>query len=197
MKKTFLFLFLCLLLSCKGKINYNLRNELLQIYASDQNRALSINDKEFLEKWKRLNITDSINFSRISKIIDSMGYPGKSLVGDTAYLAPFYVIQHSNLEAQEHYLPTIKKAAEQNEIEWKYVAMLIDRIKVYKNEKQIYGTQLQPVIDPKTGYITDKVEFSPIEDEVKVNLRRTKMGLSSIEEYAKQMGVTYPLIKNK
>ena len=195
MKKIFLFLLLCLLLSCKGRINDTLRKELIRIYSTDQNRALSINDKDFLEKWKRLNITDSINYSRISAILDSIGYPGKSLVGDTAYLAPFYVIQHSNLKAQEHYLPIIQKVAEHNEIEWKYIAMLIDRIKVNKNEKQIYGTQLQPVKDPKTGYITDKVEFCPIEDEANINQRRQKMGLSTIEEYVKQMGVSYPSVR--
>lgn len=195
MKKTFLFLLFCLLLSCKDKINVTLRKELIRIYSTDQNRALSINDKDFLEKWKRLNITDSINYSRISAILDSMAYPGKSLVGDTAYLASFYVIQHSNLKAQEHYLPIIQKAAEHNEIEWKYVAMLIDRIKVNKNEKQIYGTQLQPVKDPRTGYITDKVKFCPIEDESNINQRRHKMGLSTIEEYAKQMGVSYTSIR--
>ena len=191
MKKVLLFAILVFSISCSGQINSNLRNELLSIYKSDQDRPISLDDKDFLMKWKKQNFIDSINLIRISKIMDSIGYPGKSLVGDTAYLAAFYVIQHSDLKSQEYYLPIIRKAADLNEIEWKYLAMMIDRIKVGKNEKQIYGTQLHGIIDPNTGSITDKAEFYPIEDERNVNIMRQKVGLSTIEAYAKEMGIIY------
>jgi hypothetical protein len=69
--------------------------------------------------------------------------------------------------------------------------MMIDRVKVKKHEKQIYGTQLRFIKDPKTGYITDKSEFEPIEDEKNVNKRRQEVGLQPIEEYAKEMGIVY------
>ena len=191
MKKALLFAILGFSINCFGQINNSLRAELLEIYKTDQDRAFSPSDKDFMERWNKQNRIDSINLIRVSKIMDSIGYPGRSLVGDTAYLAAFYVIQHSNLKSQEYYLPIIKKAADLNEIEWRYVAMMIDRIKVGKNEKQIYGTQLHGIKDPKTGYINDKAEFYPIEDESNVNLMRQKVGLSTIEEYAKQMGVVY------
>jgi hypothetical protein len=178
-------------ISCLRQNDSHLRNELLKIYKTDQDRPTSMNDKDFIEKWRRQKFIDSINLIRISKILDSIGFLGKSVVGDTAYLASFFVIQHSDLKNQEHYLPIFQKAADQDQIEWKYVAMMVDRIKVGKNEKQIYGTQLHGIIDPKTGFMTNKTEFYPIEDEKNVNIRRLKAGLTTIEEYAKQWGINY------
>jgi hypothetical protein len=177
--------------SCFGQINTTLRNELLEIYKSDQGRPLSSADKDFLEKWNKQNKIDSLNLIRVSIILDSIGFPGKSKVGDTAYLATFYVVQHSNLKAMEKYLPIFQKAADQNEIEWRHVALLIDRVKVYKNEKQIFGTQIQCIKDPKTGYCTNKVEIAPIEDEKNVDIRRKKVGLDLIEDFAKGFGIKY------
>ena len=191
MKKVLLFLTLGFSITCFGQIKNSLRTELMKIYKTDQDRAFSPTDKDFMERWTKQNVIDSINLIRVSKILDSIGFPGKTLVGDTAYLATFYVIQHSNLKNQEKYLPFFQKAAEQDEVEWKYVVMMIDRVKVYKHEKQIFGTQLRFIKDPKTGYITNKSEFEPIEDEKNVNNRRQSVGLGPIEEYAKELGIKY------
>jgi hypothetical protein len=191
MKKLLLLLALGCSTTCFGQIKKTLRTELLEIYKTDQDRAFSPTDKDFMERWTKQNKIDSINLIRVSKILDSIGFPGKTMVGDTAYLATFYVIQHSNLKNQEKYLPLFQKAAEQNEIEWKYVVMMIDRAKVYNHEKQIYGTQLRFIKDPKTGNITDKSEFEPIEDEKNANKRRQVVGLGPIEEYAKELGINY------
>ncbi len=193
MKRLSLIIFLGLSMVCSGQIKNNLRKELMVIFKTDQNRPTNLTDKDFIDKWGRQNLTDSINLIRITKIIDSIGYPGRSLVGDTAYLAAFYVIQHSDLKNREKYLPIIQKAAYQNEIEWLWVAMMIDRVRTDKNEKQIYGTQLRGKVDPMTGYITNQAEFYPIEDEKYVNTRRKKVGLKTIEEYAKECGVNYEI----
>ncbi len=74
---------------------------------------------------------------------------------------------------------------------------MIDRIRVDKGQKQIYGTQAVPLKDPKTGYMTDKYEIAPIEDEENVNSRRLKVGLPTIEEGAKELGVDYTPITRK
>ena len=62
---------------------------------------------------------DSINLIRVIKILDSIGYPVKSLYGDSAGLGAYHVIQHSSTKYQEKYLPLFAKAAKDNEIEWK------------------------------------------------------------------------------
>jgi hypothetical protein len=179
------------LVSAYGQSNLTLRNELLHIYRTDQERPISMMDSDFMSKWRKQTITDSLNMIRIAAILDSIGYPGKSMVGDTAYTAAFFVVQHSNLKNREKYIPLIRNAAEKNEIEWKYVAMMIDRIQTDKHEKQIYGTQLRGIKDPNTGFATEKLKFFPIEDPANVNQRRKQVGLSPIEEYARIFGIEY------
>ena len=56
-------------------------------------------------------------------------------------------------------------------------AYLVDRVKLHKGEKQIYGTQMQ-LNSEGTSYTPRSV----IEPE-KLNERRADVGLSTIEEY--------------
>jgi hypothetical protein len=53
-----------------------------------------------------------------------------------------------------------------------------------QGKKQIYGSQ---VVFSKTG----EPEFYPIDDEKNVNIRRKKVGMQPIEEYAKYFGIDY------
>jgi hypothetical protein len=101
------------------------------------------------------------------------------------------VIQHASLQRQEKYLPLFQKAADNSEIKPSLVAKMIDRIRVNKGEKQVYGTQAVPIRDPKTGYFTNNYELAPIEDEPNVDKRRLKVGLPPIKEGAKELGVDY------
>ncbi len=94
------------------------------------------------------------------------------------------IIQHSPLAVQEKYLPVIQKAAGQGETRKSNVALLTDRIRVFKGQKQLYGTQV-------SISATGQKSFDPIEDEVNVNKRRAEIGLGSLEDYAKQFGFDY------
>ena len=174
----------------------SLKKELSEIYKSDQlYRAemakIKPTDLKIVELVNKQNKIDSINLIRVVKVLDSIGYPAKSLYGDSAGLGAYHVIQHSTTEYQEKYLPIFERAAQQNEIERKWVAMMIDRVRVDKGLKQIYGTQIIPIKDPKTGYLTNKAEIAAIEDEENVNKRRAEVGLGSIEDEAKLFGIDY------
>lgn len=68
------------------------------------------------------------------------------------------------------------------------MAMMQDRILMREGKKQIYGSQ---VVYNKTG----EQIFYPIEDETNVNIRREKVGLQPLEEYAKYFGIDYKLPK--
>ena len=59
-----------------------------------------------------------------------------------------------------------------------------DRILMNQGKKQIYGSQ---VVYNKKG----EQVFYPIEDEANVNIRRAKIGMQPIEEYAKLFGIEY------
>jgi hypothetical protein len=129
--------------------------------------------------------------SELQKILASIGFPHKPFFGDSARIATFMVIQHASLQRQEKYLPLFQKAADNSEIQPSLIAKMIDRIRVNKGEKQVYGTQAVPIRDPKTGYFTNNYELAPIEDEPNVDKRRLKVGLPPIKEGAKELGVDY------
>lgn len=200
MQKTIYILPFLLLTACNIKQAKNstatLNNELHKIYRLDQQyreelSSLPPANIKTIDLWKKQNMLDSLNLVRVSKILDSMGFPHKPSFDDSAGIATFMVIQHATLKQQEKYLSIFQKAAAQDQLKPSIVALMVDRVKVDKGEKQIYGTQAIPIKDPKTGYITNQYELAPIEDEEKINERRLKVGLPTIEEGAKELGVEY------
>lgn len=128
---------------------------------------------------------DSVNFVKVSELIDSIGWPGYNQAGHDGALAVFLVIQHSSLSTQLKYLPLLIKSARKGEAAWQNFALLQDRILISQGEKQTYGTQVKFVMETK------KHEFLPIEDEKDLNKRRASVGLQPIEEYAKLFNISY------
>jgi hypothetical protein len=134
---------------------------------------------------------DSINSIEIEKIVKEFGYPGKSLVGEPANKAVFYVIQHS--DRIEEYLPLIRKAAENGDIAKTSLAMMEDRYLMNKGIEQVYGTQIKGQAN-KNG---DWIYFLwPLKNPDSVNSWRKQAGFNqSIEEYVQEMDVEYKLYK--
>jgi len=127
--------------------------------------------------WVLQNATDSINQIRIEEIIEEFGYPGQTLVGSSAGSTAFMVIQHSNQEMQELYLPLLKEQADKGEIRWSSVALMVDRVLLGKGEKQIFGSQIHT--DQKTG----EQYFGEIENPFKIDSIRNTVGLGSLQDY--------------
>src|SRR5690606_24880056 len=99
-------------------------------------------------KWKTMAETqrsiDSSNLERILKIIDEIGgYPGKTIVGESASKVAFFVLQHSSPKIQKEHLTLILEAAENHELNKSYAAMFHDRVLMYEGKPQIYGTQIR------------------------------------------------------
>ncbi|MFI5252338.1 MAG: DUF6624 domain-containing protein [Bacteroidota bacterium] len=175
----------------ESHLNKPLISELAAIYVSDQKNRMLMDSvqkqfgwdsKEMKALWSEQNERDSINLIRIKEIIKEHGYPGESLVGDQSSTA-WLVIQHADLKTQEEYLPLLRGAADKGELSKSSFALLVDRVKMRKGEKQLYGSQLQ--------MNNGKYEIYPIEDEPNVNKRRAEMGLGPLEEYVKQWGIEY------
>jgi hypothetical protein len=200
-------------LHCYGQkpINIGLKNQLDTILKSDQGirefldsettekrrdtLAQLLNySKELLQKkaWLIMREIDSINLKKVEYIVSKYGYPGKTLVGEPANTAVFYVIQHSNKIS--NYYPLIEDAGKNGELQFKYTAMMLDRKLVNENKEQIYGTQLQMVTitNIKTGKKEQFSYVSPIKDPQNVNKRRKEAGFdSTVEDNAKRLGVVY------
>jgi len=175
----------------ESHLNKPLRRELEAIFKSDQNERMMMDSvqkrfgwdsKEMKELWTRQNEVDSLNLTRIKEIIKEYGYPGKSLAGDQSSTA-WLVIQHADLKTQEEYLPVLQDAADKGELSKSSFALLVDRVRMRKGEKQLYGSQIQ--------MNNGKYEIYPIEDEPNVNRRRAEVGLGPLEDYVKHWGIEY------
>ena len=133
------------------------------------------------------SMIDSANLSYVEELIRNYGWPGKNFVGAKGNYTIWLVIQHADLETQEKYLPLLIKSVADSESRPVDLAYLQDRILMRQDKKQVYGTQVW--MNPKTGL----QEFWPIEDEININIRRKKLGMSTLEEYAGYFGIDYKL----
>jgi hypothetical protein len=153
--------------------------ELKAIFERDQKTRTGADSAAFV------NYIDSCNQVQVKALIAKYGWLGKSAIGNYNQVL-FLVIQHADLETQEKYFPLLQESADKGESSKIDAAMMQDRILMRQGKKQIYGSQ---VVLNKTG----GQEFYPIEDEKNVNLRRQKIGMQPIEEYAKYFGIEYKL----
>jgi len=138
--------------------------------------------QKFMHDWMS---SDSLCLAKAEAIINQYGYPGKSLVGDSRQDAIWMIIQHAPLEKQEQFFPIIDAAAQKGELRKSSWALLVDRIRMFKGQPQIYGSQV--VRDEATG----GWKFHEIEDVANVDKRRAEVGLDPLETYAERMGVAW------
>jgi len=127
----------------------------------------------------------SINTSKIKKILDEYGWLGADIIGNQGDSTLFLVIQHSDFETQEKYLPMMREAVKKGNAKANNLAFLEDRVALRKGEKQIYGSQIAP--DPETGeYI-----ILPLIDPENVDKRRADVGLGKFQVYISDFGMTW------
>lgn len=157
---------------------------------NDVMKSIEQKDKERTELVHKMNIADGKNLKKVLAILDKYGWLGPEEIGQEGNSALFLVIQHSNQETQEKYLPMMREAVKNKKAEPSALALLEDRVLLGQGKKQIYGSQL-------TTDANGNSRFSPIDDEVNVNKRRAEVGLEPIEEYAKHFGITYKYDPNK
>ena len=213
MRKTVLLCIALILnsISFAQEINFDLKNELKLILLKDQGyRELmsgEIDEERKIELLKQLSITetdlqgnfsnlinrnDSLNIIEVEKIIKEFGYPGKSLVGEPENDAAWFVIQHS--DKIEEYFPLIQRAGEIGELKMTKVAMMHDRMLMYRGEAQIYGTQGKGIhsVNDSTKQNAFFYIIWPIKNPKNVNeLRKVAGFTSTVEENAKRMKIEY------
>lgn len=178
----------------EARYNKPLKQQLDSIYASDQGGRMKIDavEKQYGAKseqmqalWKEIERNDHRNLLRITKLLDTHGWPTKAEVGATGTQTVFLVIQHSNPTTLAAYLPMARQATERGDLAKSAYALMQDRLLMWQGKPQIYGSQLTG--DPKTG----KMVFHPIEDEAHVDERRAAIGMEPLASYAKRFGLEY------
>jgi len=176
----------------EANLNKPLAMQLDSIYTEDQKYRL-MND-EYLEKygreseemrelWKTIEEKDSVNLIKVKSILDNYGWLGADVVGERGNMSLFLVIQHSDLETQEKYLPMMKEAVKIGKAEASSLALLIDRIEMRNGRPQVYGSQIT--------FENGKPVVYQIIDEANVNKRRAEVGLDPLENYVRKWNIEY------
>lgn len=120
----------------KNHLNIKLVSTIKKIGEDDQ-KYRKLRD---MEKQYPLDIQNQILIDSLFQV--NQTYIGKSLVGDKYDAVMWAVIQHSNLEMMERYLPVVQNAVDENELNQTPFKMLIDRIYSFKYGYQIFGSQV-------------------------------------------------------
>jgi hypothetical protein len=168
-------------------------NMLDSIYLDDQHcrqqlpeieKTYGNDSKEMTEVWARIQISDSINLLKVRKIIDSLGWLGPDSIGERGSRTLFLVIQHSDQQTQEHYLPIMREAAQKGDADKSSLALLEDRVALAQGKRQIYGSQVGRGKDGKYYVL-------PLENPDSVDIRRRSMALGRMSYYLKNWDMTW------
>ncbi|RDV15805.1 hypothetical protein DXT99_07305 [Pontibacter diazotrophicus] len=169
-----------------------LQRELEEVYDIDQSirnidwDTISSPEASIAYSMKVMSV-DSANQKRVIPIIEQYGWLPKSKVGEKAANSIFYVVQHSNTETIEKYLPQMETLAKKGEASATDAAKMRDRLLMFQGKKQIYGTQAASWVRADGGQV-----IWPIEDVEYVNKRRKEVGFTTtVEENAKQLSAEY------
>jgi hypothetical protein len=135
---------------------------------------------------KIINRIDSVNLTIVEKIIDERGWLGSDVLEVSGNSALFLVIQHSNQNVQEKYLPIMREAVKNGKARATSLALLEDRVALGQGKEQVYGSQVMN--------IDGRWYMRRLEDPENVDKRRAEVGLIPLNEYTQNsFGFTWDL----
>lgn len=109
---------------------------------------------------------------------------GAERSGEEAARAAFLVVQHAPVDVRERFLPLLEAAVAAGEAVAADLALLTDRIAMFRGRPQRYGPQV-------TG-MNGVRAFHPIEDVAAVDARRAEVGLEPLAGYVERVGAPPP-----
>jgi hypothetical protein len=126
---------------------------------------------------------DSLNLLRLKSIINTYGWPGADIIGIEANKQMFNMILNSDFKTEKQFVAVLWQAFIKGNAAPADYAALADKVALIESKSQIYGSIVKR--NGTSWYVP------PIIDEHNVNTRRAKIGLTPLEDYLKQYGVTY------
>jgi len=155
------------------KFNDSLSTLLSQIYDDDQKYRSSI--EEYQSHKAEAKYQDSADLAKVCQILFKNGWLSINEVGKKGNTTLWVVLQHAPLEIMEKYLPVLQTAVKKGKASKKNLAYFQDRILMYQNKKQLYGTQYKVMNGTKETILWD------VEDPDNLNKRRESMGLPPMD----------------
>lgn len=133
---------------------------------------------EVAAEWQRV---DSDNTRWLGDLLTTLGWPGRSLVGDDGVQAAWLLAQHADRapSLQRAFLDALRDAVAQGEAFPGHLAYLEDRVRVRAGQPQLYGTQFTVTGGTFGPY--------PIEDPARLDERRAAAGLQPFADYEARM----------
>jgi hypothetical protein len=165
-------------------VDEELRAELLARREEDQRirrTAMEAADKatgrlpdDLGAEWHRI---DTANTEWLNDVVDTSGWPGRTLVGKDGAQAAWLLAQHADQDRdlQRKFLDLLRAAVTEGEAEGRDLAYLEDRVRVADGRPQLYGTQFQGMGEDLAPH--------PIEDPDQLDERRAAVGLPPFAEY--------------
>ncbi len=111
----------------------------------------------------------------IKKVISKFGWLNEGEVGKIANQTLWIIVQHSDLNTQQEFYPLMEKECENGNVSKEHLAKLVDRMLILEGKEQLYGTQFRTNKD-------FSYELYPIKDIEEVDLRRSEVGLNSLQD---------------
>jgi hypothetical protein len=159
-------------------IDQELRSELLAMKAEDEQLHTQLSNAGALTGHyvPALQAVHDKNAARLREIVSERGWPIERIAGWDGAYAAWLIVQHGigNPGLQKEILPLLQEEAAQGRIPAWHAAYLEDRIAMYEQRPQRYGTQW--LDDPRDG----RTRPWPIEEPEKVDSRRASVGLGSL-----------------
>ena len=148
-----------------------LRDSLGKIYGPESEEA------QFYQRifWKN----HPANIKKVKEILGTEGWPDTTLIGQRGNEIICRILQHSDQETREYYIPRMKQAVLDKKLAARWLVRAEDRIATDKGELQIYGGQMKWYPKTKTFNVW------PVYDPVNIDKRRAEIGLIPIAEHLK------------
>jgi Family of unknown function (DUF6624) len=149
----------------------DLREELLRRAEKDQAARRARDD------WQRVVAVDAENLPWLKSLVDEVGWPGRSLVGEDGAHAAWLLVQHADADPafQRRCLDLMTDAAERGEATRRELAYLTDRVLLAEGQPQEYGTQMTGSAD---GWVPRRLR-----DPDNADARRAAVSLGPVSEY--------------
>lgn len=115
----------------------------------------------------RIEAVDDENLATLLTMVPPEGWFLRSKYGKAAETA-FHIVQHSDVETQKRFLPTLETLVPAGEFDGQSYGMMFDRVAISEGRPQRYGSQFRCDGGKWRPY--------PMEDPEQVDARRTAMG---------------------
>lgn len=139
----------------------------------------------------RIREIDRAHARRLGEIVDAIGWPTRELVGVEAAQGAFVVVQHAghDPDLQNRCLALMVDQVEQGKLPAPYVALLTDRVRLFAQQPQVFGTQMTFVTGDDG--VARCVPAVAIEDPENLDARRALMGMPPHIAFIAQLEEAY------